>query len=855
MTNFQGTVGDDTITGTVGADNFTYLGGRDTYGGGSGDDVFTASGLDIPDGGRLVANGSTGSDRLDFRAFVSMDVVFNGGTGDDEAFIIFGAANARFLLRMGDGDDFVSIGKAYYGADFRVSGVFDIDLGTGHDVVELGEIREGSLTISNFTAGVGGDVLRFVDLLHFTSWDQSTNLFATGHLTLQQAGSDTLLTMRQDGPDTEGIDIRLVGVDASALTVGNFDGLPPDGSAVAGETIQGTSGADTLEGTFGDDVIHGHGNSDDISGGVGDDLIYGGDAHDTLRAGLGNDRVFGEAGDDYFSYMGGNDQYSGGSGDDRFNVSNSDIVDGGSVFINAGTGADRLRFSAFVDMAVTFNAGAGDDEAFVIFGDENARFTFDMGAGDDYVGVGATNYGSTFRVSGAFDLTLGDGRDTVEVREIGISAYSLILPLPNFSLAISDFEAGADGDVFVMNFAEFIGNWDGVANPFATGAARLMQSGADTVVQFENFAVESYGRTAEATAWTTIATFENIRANNFHADNFTGWQPNLAGSSGNDVIHGTRGRDVVFGGDGADRMVGYAGEDRLDGGAGDDIINGGAHRDRIEGGNGNDRLFGDNGDDWFDGGAGADRIDAGDGHDTAHGGAGDDLLVMRSGDDRAFGGEGNDGLHGQNGDDQLYGQQGADTLRGGAGHDALFGGAGNDVLLGESGNDTLDGGDGDDILSGANGVDSLFGGHGDDRLNGGAHDDQLDGGSGADILNGAAGRDALAGGTGNDTLIGGDGEDTLDGGAGFNIVYGGRDADVFHRTGSGTDFIKDFTLGEDRVALDDSLSDFDDLLAHAQDTASGLRIVNGDAGVYVLAGITLSDVTAEDFMFADDAIA
>ncbi|MGM4927015.1 T1SS-143 repeat domain-containing protein [Tardiphaga sp. 619_E2_N8_5] len=68
--------------------------------------------------------------------------------------------------------------------------------------------------------------------------------------------------------------------------------------------------------------------------------------------------------------------------------------------------------------------------------------------------------------------------------------------------------------------------------------------------------------------------------------------------------------------------------------------------------------------------------------------------------------------------------------------------------------------------------------------------------NGGTVMNGYGGDDVLVGGTGNDTLNGGAGNDTL---------YGGAGADTFKlSTTSGTDTIKDFTVGTDKIALLDN---------------------------------------------------
>ena len=84
-------------------------------------------------------------------------------------------------------------------------------------------------------------------------------------------------------------------------------------------------------------------------------------------------------------------------------------------------------------------------------------------------------------------------------------------------------------------------------------------------------------------------------------------------------------------------------------------------------------------------------------------------------------------------------------------------------------------------------------------LYGEAGNDQIFGNSFGDTLDGGAGNDTLKAGGGNDWLTGGAGDDTL---------KGGKGADTFVFLGEGvadTDHFLDFTIGEDRLELDQDL--------------------------------------------------
>ena len=114
----------------------------------------------------------------------------------------------------------------------------------------------------------------------------------------------------------------------------------------------------------------------------------------------------------------------------------------------------------------------------------------------------------------------------------------------------------------------------------------------------------------------------------------------------------------------------------------------------------------------------------------------------------------------------------------------LEGGAGDDLLIGGSGNDFLNGGDGNDRLFAEGGNDTLLGSNGNDRLVGQDGNDRLFGGVGRDTILGGTSSDRLDGGTGNDVLISGVGRDRI-------VV----------RRGQGTDRLRDFRNGADRIDL------------------------------------------------------
>ena len=249
--------------------------------------------------------------------------------------------------------------------------------------------------------------------------------------------------------------------------------------------FQGAGGADTFSLT--DDptlnalpaTLNGGGGNDQLKdftsgartldGGDGNDIMFGNDGNDTLRGGNGNDEVDGE---------GGNDNVSGGAGDDKlfgdhFKAPGSDVIDGGAGFdrviddyptgegpvtvtldnvANDGRAGENDNLIGVEeiegppgtytgsDAAETFTVGATGETSSVSGAGGNDTITtlngsdgVDGGAGDD-------------RLVGGFDndtITGGPGRDTIFSDSTGnyCSIYVCTVPFGNDTVYARDGEA------------------------------------------------------------------------------------------------------------------------------------------------------------------------------------------------------------------------------------------------------------------------------------------------------------------------------------------------------------------------------------------------------------------------------
>ncbi|HET9637740.1 MAG TPA: Ig-like domain-containing protein [Allosphingosinicella sp.] len=653
---------DDSMYGEDGNDEISGQAGADILSGDAGDDELSGGiGNDSLDGGEG-DDSLNGGDGEDFLAGGLGTNSLTGGLGNDNILAI--STDGAQTIDGGDGNDTI---RHYYR-----SSASTITTGSGSDTIEIAYANVGTevIVVTDFAAGAGGDVFKLSgddgSLLSLLSgWDGGSNPFGAGFLRLVQDGTDTLLQWDQDG---SGIDsdwetlVVFESTDPDDFTEANFvPAYHPDGSAPEGQTITGTNDSDSLTGTFGDDTINALAGDDGVSGLAGADTIDGGDGFDSLNGGAGNDVIVGGNDDDFIVGEDGNDQLSGDAGNDVLfgdlgddqlqGGDGDDQIDGsdGDDALTGGDGQDLLSGGLGTN---SLSGGLGNDQ---IFADStDGAQTIDGGDGDDFIR-------HSYR-SSASSITTGSGSDTIQLVYANVGGAALV---------ITDFTAGAGGDVFTLSGGDgsllsLLSGWDGSSNPFGEGFFRLQQNGADTLFQWDPDGAEG------GSNWETLAVLENTDPDDFTEANFApGYHPDGDPPAG-------------------ETITGTADSDTLTGTIGDDIIN----------------ALG--GDDFVTGESGADTITGGDGFDYLNGNGGDDIVA------------------GGNDDDFIVGEGGGDQLSGDAGNDILFGQDGNDAILGGDGDDSLDGNDGDDTLGGGSGQDYLSGGAGSDVMTGGADADLFD---------------------------------------------------------------------------------------------------------------------------------
>ncbi|WP_372885614.1 calcium-binding protein, partial [Shimia sp.] len=527
-----------------------------------------------------------------------------GGDGNDvfSQGIGYGASD---VIDAGAGDDTIRLNLYGYNAAAPVN--VDVTLGSGADTIQFDytySVSQAQVTVSDFNTAEDTVDLNYMLNNQFSGWDGSTNPFADaaldpngGFLQLVQVGSDVVLSVDMNGGgDSFSTLIVFENSLVGDFSEANFNpAYPPDGTVPAGilvngtaasETLNGTIGADTLNGLDGNDYLWGGASPDTLDGGNGSDQLHGEAGDDLLFGGDGNDYLYGEDGDDVMNGGAGYDNLQGGDGDDLM-----DGGDGGGT-LNGGNGGDTMiggtgtdYFYAGYDFAVDVMTGGDGNDVFSQGIGYGASDVIDAGAGDDTIRLNLYGYNAAAPVN--VDITLGSGADTI----LFDYTYSL-----NYAQAtISDFDTTEDTVDLDYLLNNQISGWDGVSNPFGSGYMRLVQDGADTVLEID--------LNGNGDGFQTALVFSNTNVEDFTDQNFLidpvtsqGYNPDgsgvfgstisgtaigetLDGTFGDDLLSGLGGADTLNGGNGADDLSGGDGADQLTGGFGNDTMSGGADAD------------------------------------------------------------------------------------------------------------------------------------------------------------------------------------------------------------------------------------------------------------------------------------
>jgi Ca2+-binding RTX toxin-like protein len=343
----------------------------------------------------VIVNGGDGNDSLTVLAHHDevAAVTLDGGPGDD----ILTGADSNDTLNGGDGDDRL-VGAA--GADV-------LNGGAGNDTLVWNN-GDGSDTLNG---DAGNDVTEVNG--EPTTGDVFSLEPNAGRIKFER----TNLKMFTLDASTERFQVNGLGGDDSVTA---HDGV----GALTLLSVDGGTGADTITGSDGPDLILGGEGNDVLNGGGGDDRLVGDRGNDTMNGGAGDDTLVWNNGD-------GTDVANGDDGRDDIEVNGAPAA--GDVFTVQPNGArirlDRTNlvpFSIDIGSSETLHAnGLGGDDTVTVGEVGTFSVTAAGGAGNDtLIGGGSSETllggsgNDTISPGAGLDLVSGgEGDDQVNVRD------------------------------------------------------------------------------------------------------------------------------------------------------------------------------------------------------------------------------------------------------------------------------------------------------------------------------------------------------------------------------------------------------------------------------------------------------
>ena len=812
---FDGAGGADVINGGGGNDTVVYRGGEVSIDGGSGGDTLVLAALGgITSINFAVSAGSdqTVGDSVNVTNFESLDasvattaISVIGTAGGN--YIITGSGNDT--IDGGGGGDTISAGAGddtvyYYGSESAINGDGGVNtlVMRAATTVSLGNADQttGDLTtVSNFqnvdgsavttgmsisgTAGAnvitGGSGNDFIDggggadVIAAGGGDDYVYYYASATSIDGGTGNNTLQL-------NANVTVNLANADQTVgdtVNVSNFQNV--NAQLVSGPvSITGSSVANIINASAGNDIVDGGGGADVIDTGAGNDTVTYRGTEASIAGGTGTDTLIlaalGGITAINLSVASGSDQTSG----DTVNVSDFENVDAsiattavtmigssGANILTTGSGNDIIQGNGGAD---TINSGAGDD--FVdTWGTET---TIDGGTGNNTLVVRFVSGLTTVNLAAAAgtDITSGDTVTIRNFQNLDSSAVGNSLTVTGSSAAnIITTGSGADvvdggGGADIISTGAgtdtvtYRGTEVSIDGGTGTNTLILAASGGITAVNFsvaagadqtvgDSVAVSNFSYLT-ATAITTGITVTGSSGQNY-----------IYMGSGDDIIDGNGGSDVISAG-GGDDTVNYRGSEfSIDGGTGTNTlalraattvtlasadqttgdvvavsnfqnvnastlsvgvsITGSAGVNTITGGSGNDTIDGNGGADFISGGAGDDIISYNGSEATIDGGSGINTLQLKVAATVNLGNA-----------DQTTGDTTPVTNFQNVDASLLSAGV---SITGSSGVNTITGGAGNDTIDGAGGADVIAAGGGNDTVTYRATETSIDGGSGTDL--------------------------------------------------------------------------------------------------------------------------
>ncbi|WP_417453881.1 calcium-binding protein [Kiloniella sp.] len=552
LASYQGTVGNDTLTGSSRSEELNAGAGDDTINGEAGADTLIGA------EGNDTLRGGSGADTYVFSTGDGQDIIDDNGDGTLDRLIIHGVTPAEVIVENAStlspdlkitfvgSDDQIIIKNALNASSSDTIEEFVFDDGTVWTVADVEAI------IAEKNANAGNDHVQ---------GDDGDNTLRGGRgndILNGNDGSDAYVFNKGDGQDiiedngyhdTDKVLIHgympqeaILAQDGANLVI-TFAGTSDKITLV--NTLS-FSRSDTIEQIIFDDgtlwgMTYARATLIEQQQTDGNDTVVGFAGDDTLEGGLGNDILHGNDGSDTYVFN---------KGDGQDVIEDNGYLDNDRVLIHGYTPDEVTAWrlaSSMSTLVLTFN---GSTDLLTIRhtlngdrGDTVEQIVFDDGTvwtmADVLTGIQIYNFGDDHIVGGSGNDVLdggagddiidgGDGEDTI----IGGAGNDFM----NGGFGLDNFDGGEGIDTVDFTY---------------TNAAAVIDIGAGTAT-FAHGSVENF------------TSVENI--------------------------NGTRGNNTIIG-DAQDNVIrGFAGNDTLKGGAGNDILDGGAGIDSFDGGEGVDTV-------------------------------------------------------------------------------------------------------------------------------------------------------------------------------------------------------------------------------------------------------------------------
>ena len=418
--SFTGTTGDDVYIGAAGADTVTTNVGNDVILTSSGDDVITIDGS-----GNKTIDGGAGTDSIAINLSGHTSLTDFGISYANETFTFTDKSNNTISLKnlesysigsnsyvqwsdaainSGDGGASNSFwgttekllygysGGVFYGQKLTNNSSPFTGMSTSDDLKYVGDDGQQTLNLNVSRSSYTGDF----DISLNGGDDSILSAKFTNNDSLDAgSGDDTVYIMVGGGNGTPAFtSLNMAKLDGGSgtdtlafeeSTTGGAEINLTRGGAVNFENLIGTSGAETVRGDGGNNVLSGKGGADTIFGGTGNDTLYADSIDNGASSANTNDTLYGEAGNDVLVASAGDNTLDGGTGADTITTGGGSdkiilrIGDGGSELSDADIitdftdGSDDFGLTtglSFSDLAKTQGSGDYANDTIIKYGSE-----------------------------------------------------------------------------------------------------------------------------------------------------------------------------------------------------------------------------------------------------------------------------------------------------------------------------------------------------------------------------------------------------------------------------------------------------------------------------------------------------